>query len=86
MSEWAVELPTVNDYDRPAFANGKRQQRHQTVGEALSTALDSLKRPDYSDAMALLCRAARGDNVQADAAAMLQALCDRIGEQHAEVE
>jgi hypothetical protein len=59
---------------------------YQTLGDVLANALDSTKRPDFDTAMALICRAARGDDVKADAAAMLQALCDRIGEQHAEVE
>ena len=35
--------------------------------------------------MTLICRAAQGQNIHADAAALLRTLCDRIGEQHAEV-
>ncbi len=75
-------LPLTGDYSKRGWVS----QRLRTLGETLSDTLDSTKRPNWDTAMALICRAARGDDVKADAAAMLQALCDRIGEQHAEVE
>ena len=79
------ELPMVREY-KQGVPFELLQHTYKTLGDALADALDSTKRPNWDAAMALLMRAARGDNVQADAAAMLQALCDRIGEQHAEVE
>lgn len=60
--------------------------RPQTLGEVLMDALDSTKRPDHDTALTLLARAAKGEDIRADAAALMIELCRRIGQQHAEVE
>ncbi len=60
--------------------------RPQRLAEALMDALDSTMRPDWDSALTLLARAAKGEDIRADSDKMMQALCDRVGQQHAEVE
>lgn len=87
MNATIAVLPTVTDYSKPAAPSGYRPRMAQTLGMALYDAMDSGPgfEPFY-EAFALLCRAARGDAVQADARAMLDRMAWRLGEMHAEVD
>ena len=77
-------LPMVGDWSRRS--DDYVPQRYQTLGEVLSEALDSTTRPDCDTALTLLARAARGEDIRADAEHMMTTLCERVGKQHAEVE
>ena len=77
-------LPMVGDWSRRS--DDYVPQRYQTLGEVLSEALDSTMRPDWDTALTLLARAARGEDIRADAEHMMTTLCERVGKQHAEVE
>lgn len=77
-------LPYVADWKRRT--DDYTPVRPQRLAEALMDALDSGMRPDWDFALTLLARAAKGDDIRADADKMMQALCDRVGAQHAEVE
>ena len=86
MDARCVHLPMITDWSVKAAPNGYRPQRYEALGEVLRSALDSKSRPDWDFALTLLARAAKGDDIRADADKMMQALCDRVGKQHAEVE
>lgn len=76
-------LPMVRDYSVKGGTGMERRTR--LLGESLAEQLDHVSRPDTDTLMGLLMLAARGDNVRHQAESILKALCDRIGEQHAEV-
>ena len=81
-----THLPLITDWSVPAAPNGYRPQRYEALGEVLLTALDSNSRPNWDYALTLLARAAKGEPIAFEAQQLMQALCDRIGKQHAEVE
>ena len=77
-------LPTIGEYAKRV--GDYVPHRFQRLGEALDEALDSTMRPVWDTALTLLARAAKGEDIRADAATMMSALCERVGKQHAEVE
>ena len=86
MDARCTHLPMITDWSIKAAPNGYRPQRYRACGEVLMDALDSSARPDWGSALTLLARAASGEDIRADAAHMMTLLCDRVGQQHAEVE
>lgn len=80
-------LPYLHDYTRPMGVSGMYALKGpRNLGYALQEALDSHKTPNYDDAFALLCRAARGDDIRAEAARLMDALAWRLAEMHGEVD
>lgn len=80
-------LPWLLDYKRPLGTPGRYAlKKPRSLGYALHEAFDSEKTPTDDDALALLCRAANGEDIRADAARLLHALAWRIADYHAEVE
>ena len=79
-------LPQVTDYERNRRTKQEGHVRFETLGEVLSYALDSSKRPNSDTAMELLLLAAKGEDIGERAEALVQALCNRVAEANAEVD
>ena len=77
MNAVATFAPMVTDYDKPAGEFG-RSKRYQTVGELIDDFAGFSDGTRTFEAFALICRAAKGEDIGADSMALIRRAADEF--------
>lgn len=77
MTAEAKFAPMVNDYSKPAGEYG-RERRYPTVGEIMDDHMGFADGTRIYDAFSLICRAAKGEDIRADAMKLIRRAADEF--------